>query len=922
MSSIGYNIVRFNCNGASVAVEFTSGFKLEAGLKPDVNVARVNYVQLGFLGGVFNQPGALEFYCSNESAPDVVIQNISILDLKPARYGQVASGEAAMVIEWEVHFGDWRFNYTAPRGGRLRYGVINPSNAQPPDSSDGSGTLPNGLSGTPVSMQTLIQNCLDAIGSSASIVGDTGGFDSPSDLQWHGSDAATELQKLLDICGMAFCPHQDGSETIETIGTGTTPSIPLGQQIATADCGALDMRAKNVIVTSAPTAAITTQTIQGPRADTWNYVVQDYDKTWKNLAEDPDILEGNTPQSLIQQNFAQLNPSSTSTLTPNPSLESQLYYCVRLNTTKYPGSLQPILHQRLEIPTSGETGEGSEDGTTDEGEGSGDTTDSSPPASGRPQIIANVALLPGDGLSAPFNGTAIDCNALLAADDTVLISDVRLGKMSGTPGSRQDYNNLFEELANGDLSIRISQEMLDSNFLPCYYVSQWQSDGAGGATNVTSGIDSSAQSILSSPPPDTIFVCRPDLQALQVDGTWINQSDLDSTAQAIAPNYLFNAEAQITETRARGFVAADISGMVSKIEYLQKTPTSIFSVNHWYRPHTSHAAHSRQREHRQHGTREAYARQHEQHQKRSGLGLSGATIPSIPHGIPSGPDLPGETVLVAIIGAETGGGRYQGSILSGPSTGNTSNNFQLQAQVNQSATDGPKPATHSGGTLVNNALVVNLNEPYVNGTHLLWGNTPEMFYAIGRMQGQTTESTPRTIVYIESWPLYPVIAKITGVYQATYGGVYYGRIAQGQFASGSSFGYGSLLSNLSSAFLPSVDNCWITNNWEQTYSTNERNSLAVGQYVWGFVAGFPQYSAITSGNTSATNVWFQVYTWFPPQCATLVHPVQNVVTTQSANSTYGINEQTMLNNLKTDVTNLQAALSNLYANMKTAGYSL
>jgi hypothetical protein len=119
-----------------------------------------------------------------------------------------------------------------------------------------------------------------------------------------------------------------------------------------------------------------------------------------------------------------------------------------------------------------------------------------------------------------------------------------------------------------------------------------------------------------------------------------------------------------------------------------------------------------------------------------------------------------------------------------------------------------------------------------------------------------------------------------------------------------------------------VDNCWITNNWEQTYSFQARNGLAVGQYVWGLMAGFPQYSTITSGNSNSNNIWFQVYTWFPPQSAALTHPVQNLVTDQTAGSAYGINEQTMLNNLKTDVTNIQAALSNLYANLKTAGYSL
>jgi hypothetical protein len=283
---------------------------------------------------------------------------------------------------------------------------------------------------------------------------------------------------------------------------------------------------------------------------------------------------------------------------------------------------------------------------------------------------------------------------------------------------------------------------------------------------------------------------------------------------------------------------------------------------------------------------------------------------------------PAELVLVAIIGAETGGGRYQGSILYGASTGNTSNNFQLQSQTNQSATDGPAPLTASNGSFVNNALVINLNEPFVNGSHILYGQTAELFYVIGRVMGYTSESTPRTIVYVQNWPICPVIAKITGIYQSTLGGVYYGRIVQGQFVSGSNFGYNFQLSSLNPAYLPTVDNCWITNNWEQTVGTQAHNALTVGQYIWGFMVGFPQYSAITSGNSDSNNVWYQVYTWYPIQAAALTHPIQNITTGQNADSTYGINEQNMLDNLKTDVTNIQASLSNLYANLKSAGYSL
>lgn len=886
MSNItGANIVTFECNGASVAVEFESDFKLEAGLKPDINSAKVPYLELAKLGGIFTQPGSLVFSSTAEGSADVTIQNIYIVDLQPARVETVAGGDGPIVIEWTVHFADFRFAYVAPRGGRLRFGVLNPSGTQPTDTTDeGSSAAPNGIGGTAIKLSVLIQNCLDAMGSSAAMNGDPDSVDPPMDLQWHGNHAPTELEKLLDLAKLAFCPHLDGSASIETIGEGTPPSIPPGREIGSFDCGQVELRGKTVVIFSAPTPVIMTETINDiamSGSKTWEYVVQDLDKTWKSLEEDPEVLGGFDPVQLIRQSFAQLDP-------PDKALEAQLFHCIRLNTQYYPPPLQPILTQRFEQDQS----------------------------VGRPQIKANVATLPDDGVSIPSNASMMDCNCILKSEDTILVSDVRLGKMSGTPGSREDYNNLFEVLSNGDLSVRFSHEKLDDNYLPCYYVSSWQSDGAGGATKTSSGGDVGAQSAFSSPDPNTLIVSVPAFQLLNVDGTDTNLSDLDGKAQAIAPAYLSDNQMQATEVRAVGFVAADCNGLITKIEYAQRHPLTTFFLNHWYRPHTKHAKHLHRRYQKKEGIDENYPHQHEQHQKRTGLGLSGATQPNLPHGAAGGPDLPGEMVLVGIIGTETGGGRYGGTILCGPSTGNLTNNFQLQSQPNQVPTDGPK------GAPIKNALVINLNEPYVNGTHLLFGDSAEIIYCLGRVMGQTTESTPRTIVYVVSWNLFPVMAKITGVYNSALAGVYYGRLLQGQFASGSNFGYSFPLSSVNSIFLPGVDNCWITNIWEQTYGTQSHSALTVGQYVLGFMAGFPQYSAISSGNTNSNNVWFQIYTFTPIQSATLIHQVLALTTSQTATSTYGSNEQSMLNNLRTDATNLQAALSNLYANLKSAGYSL
>lgn len=295
----------------------------------------------------------------------------------------------------------------------------------------------------------------------------------------------------------------------------------------------------------------------------------------------------------------------------------------------------------------------------------------------------------------------------------------------------------------------------------------------------------------------------------------------------------------------------------------------------------------------------------------------------------------GPLALVAILGPEptssdggsgsnpdytAGGGRYRGTILSGNSTGSTTTQFQLQPSTVQSATDGPKYATTTpnGSIPVNNALVINVPEQYVKGSHLLYSVQADLFYAVGRIMGQTSESTPRTIVYIGDWPIRSVVAKITGSYLTTYGGVYRGEIARGQFAN-SQNSYASPMANYANQGITGQDNCWIVNNWEQTYRPNSGlNALATGTYVWGMMAGFPV--GAFPGGQGTNDIWYMVYTWFPPQSAAVT--IQSVVTFQSAGSTYGSNEQNMLNNLKTDVTNLRSELNSLYTNLKNAGYSL
>jgi hypothetical protein len=461
------------------------------------------------------------------------------------------------------------------------------------------------------------------MGSNAAVNGSPDDFDPPMDLQWHGSHAPSELEKLLDICGLVYCLHLDGTDSIETIAQGTAPTIPAAQLIASADCGNLDFRGKTVVVSSLPSPVIVTETITGPNDNTWEFVVQDWDKVWRSIEAKPDCFEDNDPVDLIQKQFSQLS-------TPNKTLESQLYHCIRLNTAKYPPALTPILAQRFDT-----TGGGDEDETGDSDLSDNASADQ-PPTVGKPQILANVAVLPKDISKMPENGTMVDCNVQLKSEGTILTSDVRLGKMSGSPKTRDDYDALFTELVDGDLSVRISHEKLDANFQPVYYVAVFTGDGSGGITQSSSGDGGSDEDHLKAPDASTLFVPRPDFLLFEIDGSAWNQSSLDTRAKTLAGDFLIDASAQTTMTRAAGFVPSDLSGLVSKIEITQRRPQTTFYLNHWWRPSHRHFRNWHSRLRKMHGTgSESYPQQHQQHPKRTALGMSGATQPNIPHGSPA-----------------------------------------------------------------------------------------------------------------------------------------------------------------------------------------------------------------------------------------------------------------------------------------------
>ncbi|MDP9175609.1 MAG: hypothetical protein M3O30_17335 [Planctomycetota bacterium] len=292
------------------------------------------------------------------------------------------------------------------------------------------------------------------------------------------------------------------------------------------------------------------------------------------------------------------------------------------------------------------------------------------------------------------------------------------------------------------------------------------------------------------------------------------------------------------------------------------------------------------------------------------------------------PDVPPpsiqETVLVEIIGKEASGpGRYQGSIVYGNSTGNNSNTFQIDATTFQSAVDGPVPKINGGGN-INNALVMNLAEMYIPDSHQLWNlESAHNAFVQGRIVGYTSENPPRACVYVDAWGTKPCLVKITKDHTNTLpeggtGGVYQGKILAWCLDAVTYFS--AVLPAVAAVpdVLPSTENCWILNHWEQTYvypsgATAGETVLPLNSIIFGFASGNYQQSTEQPLRT--------VYTFTPPQMPVLSPAIAFIQTSGTAGGTYTGGEELMLNSLKTDVTNLRASLLALYTNLKNAGYS-
>ena len=206
---------------------------------------------------------------------------------------------------FRIFLADWRTRLVDPCGGRVKLGLINQGDSPPVSSAappapttttitqttlapPGGGSGSTGGAGAPgpsptsqppleMSITELIGACLEAMGMpDADVPDDLDSVPATRGLQWFGSHAPTELEKLLTLAGCEVAPDLKGSGSVVEIDTGPSPDFG-DDALPIISIPKSDARGTTVVVASYPSRNISTQNLSAPSTSTFYFVAQEYD---------------------------------------------------------------------------------------------------------------------------------------------------------------------------------------------------------------------------------------------------------------------------------------------------------------------------------------------------------------------------------------------------------------------------------------------------------------------------------------------------------------------------------------------------------------------------------------------------------------------------------------------------------------------
>lgn len=659
-TGVRFNRVRFvRASGQSCNLALTAPWVRTCGVGPDVNVAIVLASELEAMGDVTKLNGTIEFYFKVFGVADVRLENHWVVDIQPEEWGIVATeGQpkpdplktAPRIISYKVSFADGRENFAFPFGGHLAEGEINKEPFRIASSADGGGVVDaNGQD--PLNPQRLAQICLEAMGLDPTKAPNSLSDQAPiNNVEWRGSHAATELEKILVATKHAMRCKADGTIDLVQIGKGTGPSVPADQMLAELPFQGVERRGRSVVFTSAPNAILETKTIVGPMQDasgggvlagdettstdtnTWQFVVLDKDRVWKPIKESSFYKTAN-PLDSIKKDFSDIDE------TYRDLVRTTLYRCVRLNPKTFGPA--PI---RAEMVSN-------EQGNT----------------------ILQVSGIEFKAKLAIRNAQGVWDNSqdLVPTVVTNVLDNGRIicvaERLLQVSGATADPKTAAQEIGDNDLSVRCTRERYEQDdkgrWLPKYFWVGFTQQLGKIATLDEDGVNN----VMAS--ADAVIVRRPDLRLVVIDDVEVNRGKLEDIAGGLAPAYVASGD-PAKMVYAAGFVAGETDGLVAKITYDQDKVMTALHVATFFFPGSDYLAPTL--EVGKQGAGEKFPLQAATQPSRSAAGDSGATLSSVPV-MPFPPsDVPPGMVKVWLTTNAAGRGRYKGDLVGGASTADES----------------------------------------------------------------------------------------------------------------------------------------------------------------------------------------------------------------------------------------------------------
>jgi hypothetical protein len=575
-------------NGVRVWLGLQSPFTLSPGIEPSVATAVVPHHEYAKFGGGALPTGVLEFWYRSDpdeagAVADVAYHQMRVIHVEPRTWGRVVSQDGKSVtaepvpVDYTVFIADVRERLKPPRGGRVYLGVVNPELSENEDTDGKPATQP--LETSALMVHALRQSGVGFLPPSASV--DEAG--PPTNLKWLGVPVAEALQKLLDHSSSVLTVTRAGQLQVWKLGEGREPDLSGRAQWRMSVDGA-DRRGRTVIFTSAPYAVLETREFNdvGGPSSAFQYVIQDAEGRWLDV-NDPrlrsqGLLAGGGPVQTVRGHYAGVREEY------RERVRSQLYHYLRLNPAVYVPGVQRIVRRKVNLARK-----------------VFDLEVRAFCARTDPQTrLWTNSTRPANGPAAP----AMLCTAgYLNGPQNIIHVHELLGKLKAGPNGEAaapttDLEGQFEELAVGDLTVRLTMEAGRDpprsvgggdakKSIPEYFYVGFRRGPDGEPVQLTAA---RLQELIDRPQADTVFISRPDLRLVRDYGPdpkvapADNRPELEEAALGLAERYLASSRQPYTHICVPGYAAVDLNGLVSQVQLDPAALLTTVKLNNWWVP--------------------------------------------------------------------------------------------------------------------------------------------------------------------------------------------------------------------------------------------------------------------------------------------------------------------------------------------------